>query len=85
MTAMIAPQATMPFAASGAGTVVPAADSAVPGQLAPGADTPFVWGAYGVSLLVLAALWWRSRRQLQRAGEIGAKGRRAGNAGEDRS
>ncbi len=83
MTVTIALPAALPAAVTGAGITAPA-DGAMRGQLAPGADTPFVWSAYGVSLVVLMVLWWRSRRLLRRAGEIGARDRRDGNAEEER-
>ena len=82
MTVTIAPPGAT-AAAGDASTTVPA-DSVVRGQLAPGADAPFIWSAYGLSLIVLMVLWWRSQRLLRRAGEIGARDERKENAEEKR-
>ena len=84
MTVAVAPPPATPAGTGAAATVAPADGAVVRGQLAPGADMPFVWGAYGVSLVVLTVLWWRSRRLLRRAGEIGGRHSRAGHVAEER-
>ncbi len=83
MTVTVAPPPATPATAGVGGTLAPTED-AVRGQLAPGVDMPFVWSAYAMSLIVLVALWWRSRRLLRGAGEIGARDRQAGRAEENR-
>ena len=83
LTVAVAPPPATPAGTGATGTVAPA-DGAIRGQLAPGVDMPFVWGAYGVSLVVLTVLWWRSRQLLRRAGEIGGRHSRAGRAEEER-
>ncbi|RMF72128.1 MAG: hypothetical protein D6740_05785 [Alphaproteobacteria bacterium] len=66
------PPATTSSPAAQTGSLAPA-DASLRGALSPGTDMPFVWAAYGISLLVLVMLWWRSRQLLRRAGEIAGR------------